>query len=90
MTKLTINISNNVARGLMAEAALRKLSVEQVAAERVATSSTYAARFPTPARPPVRKKDPESVIGSFADRPDLLDAIHAVINDRTRRFAEPA
>lgn len=90
MTSLTIQISDDLARGLSAEASLRRISIEQVAVERIATQATPRIPKPTPARMPVRLENAESVIGSFADRPDLLDSVQAVIEDRARRYAESA
>ena len=86
MTSLTININDALARVLRAEAKSRRISVEQVATERIATSLAVSSRKPTPARPPIQVDDPERVIGSFADRPDLLDNVLVVLEDRSRRY----
>jgi hypothetical protein len=87
MTSLTIHITDEVARALAAEAGRRRISVEELAAERLAVSPGRSPLKPTPARPPLRTDDPESILGAYADRPDLLDRIEVVMEDRARRYA---
>jgi hypothetical protein len=87
MTSITIQITDQVALDLQFEARARHLSVEQIAAERIAAQSLSENRKPTPAQGPVIRDDLDSVIGSFVDRPDLLESLETVIEDRARKYA---
>jgi len=87
MTSLTIQISDETAKNLSAEAILRHLTVEEIASERLAVERDSGRRLPTPPRPPKFLRDPEAILGAFADRPDLIDSVLAVVEDRPRRFS---
>jgi len=70
MTQLTIQISDDVVNRLLAEAASRRLTVEEVAAEFV----THPRSGATGTRP-----RPEIAPSGFGDRPDLLYELRNVI-----------
>lgn len=87
MTSLTINVSDEIAKGLKEEAAIRHLTPEDVAAERVSSQQRLTNRKPTPSRMPLGTGDPMAAIGAFADRPGLLDSVLEVMEDRARRYS---
>ncbi|HEY3780437.1 MAG TPA: hypothetical protein VGL56_05095 [Fimbriimonadaceae bacterium] len=39
--------------------------------------------------PPLSTDNPESVIGLFADRPDIVDSILQVVEERALRYTDP-
>lgn len=86
MTKLTIEVNEDIVHSLEVEAASRQLTVEAIAAERVA-HRWHRYGKPTPPQLATRTDDPESIIGAFSDVPNFVETMEEIIADRARRYA---
>jgi hypothetical protein len=85
MTSLTVRVPDEIATDLAKEAERRKVSVDVVASERLATA-WLSRRKPKSSPGPRRSDNPEEIIGAFNHVPGFIEMVADIIDQRANRY----
>jgi hypothetical protein len=86
------HLPSNIEQGIEHFAKQRNLSHDEALLLLIETGlqcAPSASRRQRPKKgpqPPLRTGDPEGVIGLFADRPEIVDSILQVVEERSQRY----